>query len=83
MSDLTDNKFYPFEERIWLCIRFAKWACDQLTEDVDFGQKIIFSDESHFDLGGYVNKRKLVSFCRVGYCTASRGSHLNEIIFHY
>ena len=20
---------------------------------------------------------------RVGYCTASRGSHLNEIIFHY
>ena len=36
---------------------FAKWACDQLTEDADFGKKkIIFSDEAHFDLGGYVNK---------------------------
>ena len=23
--------------------RFAKWACDRLTEDADFGKKIIFS----------------------------------------
>ena len=39
--------------------RFAKWACDRLTEDADFGkQKIIFSDGAHFDLGGYVNKQK-------------------------
>ena len=37
--------------------RFAKWACDRLTEDADFGQKIIFSDEAHFDLGGYVNRQ--------------------------
>ena len=38
--------------------RFAKWACDRLTEDADFGKKkIIFSDEAHFDLGGYVNKQ--------------------------
>ena len=37
---------------------FAEWACDRLTEDVDFGKKkIIFSDEAHFDLGGYVNKQ--------------------------
>ena len=29
-----------------------EWACDQLTEDADFGKKeIIFSDEAHFDLG--------------------------------
>ena len=35
--------------------RFAKWACDRLTE------KIIFSDEAHFDLGGYVNKQN----CRI------------------
>ena len=28
--------------------RFAKWACDQLTEDDNFGKKIIFSDENHF-----------------------------------
>ena len=42
--------------------RFAKWACDRLTEDADFGKKkIIFSDEAHFDLGGYVNKQN----CRI------------------
>ena len=32
------------------------------TEDADFGKtKIIFSDEVHFDLGGYVNKHN----CRI------------------
>ena len=62
MNDLIDNKFYRSAERIWLCILFAKWVCDRLTEDVDFGKKkIIFSDEAHFDLGGYVNKQN----CRV------------------
>ena len=30
--------------------RFAKWACDRFTEDVDFGKKIIFSDEAPFNL---------------------------------
>ena len=38
--------------------RFAKWGCDRLTENNDFGKKkIIFSDEAHFDLGGYANKQ--------------------------
>ena len=37
--------------------RFAKWACDRFTVDGDFGKKIIFSNESHFDLRGYVNKQ--------------------------
>ena len=32
--------------------RFAKWACDRLTEDADF---------DHFVLGGYVNKQS----CRI------------------
>ena len=41
-------------------LRFAKWACDRLTEGADFGKKI-FSDETHFDLGGYVNKQN----CRI------------------
>ena len=57
MSDLTDTQFYPCAERIWLCLRFVKWACDRLTEDADFGKKNIFSDEAHFDFGGYVNKQ--------------------------
>ena len=42
--------------------RFAKRACIRLTEDADFGKKkIIFLDEAHFDLGGYVNKQN----CRI------------------
>ena len=36
-------------------------ACDQRTEDANFGKKIIFSDGAHFDLGGYVNKQN----CRI------------------
>ena len=39
MSDLTDNKFNSSVERIWLCIRLNKWACDRLTEDADSGKK--------------------------------------------
>ena len=39
----------------------AKWACDRLTEDVDFGKKNHFSVEAHFDLGGYVKKQN----CRI------------------
>ena len=37
--------------------RFAKWACDRLTKDADFGKKNIISDEAHFDFGEYVNKQ--------------------------
>ena len=65
MPDLPDNWFYSSAERLWLCIRLnntGKWACDQLTEDADFAKKkIIFSDEAHFDVGGYVNKQN----CRI------------------
>ena len=39
MSDLTDTEFYPSAERIWLCIRLNKWACDRFTKDADFGKK--------------------------------------------
>ena len=35
-----------------------KWVFDRLTEDADLGKKkIVFSDEAHFDVGGYVNKQ--------------------------
>ena len=40
-----------------MCFRFAKWACERLTEDADFGKKKkIFSGEAHFNLGEHVNK---------------------------
>ena len=41
---------YTLEQRL-------KRAYDRLTEDADFGGKIIFSNEPLFDLGGYVNKQ--------------------------
>jgi len=37
--------------------RFAQWAELRLVEDEHFYRKIIFSDEAHFHLGGYVNKQ--------------------------
>lgn len=41
--------------------RFAQWAEGRLIEDEHFYRKIIFSDEAHFHLGGYVNKQN----CRI------------------
>ena len=32
-------------------------ATDRFTEDANFGKRIIFSHEAHFDLGRYVNKQ--------------------------
>lgn len=36
---------------------FADWALEHLAADPDFGKKIIFSDEAHFWLSGFVNKQ--------------------------
>ena len=60
MSDLIDNYFYPSAKRIWLCLRLnnAGKYCDRSTYRTGrFWQKIkiIFSDEAHVDLGGYVD----------------------------
>ncbi|CAF1523416.1 unnamed protein product [Didymodactylos carnosus] len=41
--------------------RFADWALEQLEVDANFGKKIIFSDEAHFWLNGFVNKQN----CRI------------------
>ena len=49
MSDLTDNQFYLSDERIWLCIRLNNASLSR--------PEIIFSDDAHFDVGGYVNKQ--------------------------
>ena len=37
--------------------QFADWAREKLAIDPDFGKKIIFSDEAHFWLNGFVNKQ--------------------------
>ncbi|CAF4520213.1 unnamed protein product, partial [Didymodactylos carnosus] len=41
--------------------RFADWASEQLEVDANLGKKIIFSDEAHFWLNGFVNKQN----CRI------------------
>ena len=60
MSDLTDNEFYPFAEQIWLSIRLNNSSLSGPVIDFQnmpiLAKIIIFSDEAHFDLGGYVNK---------------------------
>ena len=59
--------------------RWAKWACDRLAEDADFDnkkKKIIFSDEAHFDLGGYVNKQN----CHI-WGTANPYAYIYEFMF--
>lgn len=40
---------------------FADWVLNHLQVDADFGNKIIFSDEAHFELNGFVNKQN----CRI------------------
>ena len=58
--------------------RWAKWACDRLTEDADFGKKkIIFSDEALFDLGGYANKQ----ICRIWGTANPHAYTQNESLF--
>ena len=40
---------------------FADWVLEQLETDPHFGEKIIFSDEAHFWMNGFVNKQN----CRI------------------
>ena len=54
MFDLTNVVVYTN-------FRFAKWSCDRLKEDDGYDKKVSFSDEAHFDLGGFVNKQN----CRI------------------
>ncbi|GFX73690.1 uncharacterized protein TNCV_4290061 [Trichonephila clavipes] len=42
--------------------RFVKWARNEIAVVPDFHKRILFSDEAHFWLNGYVNKQN----CRIG-----------------
>lgn len=42
-------------------LTFANWALGQLEQDPAFGRNIMFSDEAHFWLNGFVNKQN----CRI------------------
>ncbi|GFW64031.1 uncharacterized protein TNCV_707361 [Trichonephila clavipes] len=41
--------------------RFAEWAQNEIAVVPDFHKRILFSDEAHFWLNGYVNKQN----CRI------------------
>ncbi|GFY00723.1 hypothetical protein TNCV_2141151 [Trichonephila clavipes] len=41
--------------------RFVEWAQNQIAVVPDFHKRILFSDEAHFRLNGYVNKQN----CRI------------------
>ena len=45
------------------CFHFARWAHGKLHYDIDFSEKIIFSNEVHFHLWGYVNKQNCRIWC--------------------
>ncbi|GFS77618.1 hypothetical protein TNCV_819361 [Trichonephila clavipes] len=42
-------------------LRFVEWAQDEIAVVPDFHRRILFSDEAHFWLNGYVNKQN----CRI------------------
>ncbi|GFV90093.1 hypothetical protein TNCV_4378091 [Trichonephila clavipes] len=69
-----DNAFFPFCQVIYsqfgLAIhqndhqarrRFVEWAQNEIAVVPDFHKRILFSDEAHFWLNGYVNKQN----CRI------------------
>ena len=64
--------------------RFAKWTCDRLTENADFGKKKTkkISDEAHFDLGGYVNKKNCSIWDTENpHAYIEKPTHQNELLF--
>ncbi|GFU03192.1 hypothetical protein TNCV_2720881 [Trichonephila clavipes] len=52
-----------FRDRDWegACARFVEWAQNKIAVVPDFHKRILFSDEAHFWLNGYVNKQN----CRI------------------
>ncbi|GFW69913.1 hypothetical protein TNCV_1403661 [Trichonephila clavipes] len=42
-------------------LRFVEWALNEIAVVPDFHKRILFSDEAHFRLNGYVNKQN----CRI------------------
>ncbi|GFX51145.1 DUF4817 domain-containing protein [Trichonephila clavipes] len=46
---------------VWIMGRFVEWAQNEIAVVPDFHKRILFSDEAHFWLNGYVNKQN----CRI------------------
>ena len=83
MKQYTDQlvqELKPTDHPMRFC--FAKWACDQLTEDAQYGKKKIISDKANLDFSGYVNKQH----CRIWstenpHAYVEKPTHPNESLF--
>ncbi|GFV18084.1 hypothetical protein TNCV_168881 [Trichonephila clavipes] len=50
--------FHPFvDSRLDNSFTFVEWAQNEIAVVPDFHKRILFSDEAHFWLNGYVNKQ--------------------------
>ncbi|GFT17175.1 hypothetical protein TNCV_4738911 [Trichonephila clavipes] len=61
-SDLFSVWFGNSSKRHQARRRFVEWAQNEIAVVPDFHKRILFSDEAHFWLNGYVNKQN----CRIG-----------------
>ncbi|GFS76468.1 hypothetical protein TNCV_1620911 [Trichonephila clavipes] len=50
------SMFHAWEEKL-AARRFVEWAQNEIAVVPDFRKRILFSDEAHFWLNGYVNKQ--------------------------
>ncbi|GFT66326.1 hypothetical protein TNCV_3208001 [Trichonephila clavipes] len=60
MRALTPTRFRN-NSRLNKAFRFVEWAQNEVAVVPDFHKRILFSDEAHFWLNGYVNKQN----CRI------------------
>ncbi|GFX12009.1 uncharacterized protein TNCV_2997931 [Trichonephila clavipes] len=59
-SNLVQSVFFP-DSRLNNAFRFVEWAQNEIAVVPDFHKRVLFSDEAHFWLNGYVNKQN----CRI------------------
>ena len=63
LSDLTDNKVLSFRRTNMVLYTFEQRWESETAIDLQKMPIIIFSNEAHFDLGGYVNKQNCCIWC--------------------
>ncbi|GFV11997.1 putative DD41D transposase [Trichonephila clavipes] len=61
LADDPSNPSYGSDSRVNTTFRFVEWAQNEIAVVPDFPKRILFSDEAHFWLNGYVNKQN----CRI------------------
>ncbi|GFX05609.1 uncharacterized protein TNCV_3435131 [Trichonephila clavipes] len=61
-KDMVEEQYSVLRTTVFLILIFVdEWAQNEITVVPDFHKRILFSDEAHFWLNGYVNKQN----CRI------------------